>query len=99
MSVESEIEYLISTAFDNAEWSDILCDEFASLSNVSDLENDVANLKTEVESIVTESKFSQYVDAIESVDKLRAEVEKLSGELDKLKSRRTLLDYLRFWSK
>ena len=99
MSVESEIEYLISTAFENAEWSDILCDEFASLSNVSDIENDVDNLKTEVESIVTESKFSQYVDAIESVDKLQTTVDRLDTELDAIKNRITLLDYLRFWSK
>lgn len=99
MSVESEIEYMISTAFDNAEWSDILCDEFASIESIGDLENDVDNLKTEVESIVTESKFSQYIDAIESVDKLRTQVENLSGELDKLKTRKTLLNYLKFWSK
>lgn len=99
MSIDGAIDRMISDAFDNAEWSDILDDEFASLTSVSDLENDVDNLKTELEELQTETKFTRYVEAIESVDKLQATVDRLASELDAIKNRKTILDFLKFWSK
>ena len=99
MSVERAIEQMISEAIEGSYWQDILSGMFADADEFTHTENMVEELRSDFDEIKKEIDFTLYTQAVESVGKLRLEVAKLSDELDKLKTRKTLIDYLKFWSK
>ena len=99
MSVERAIEQMIEEGILQTDWDDVLCDSYPSLGTFGDLESLVDDLRNDIAEMQCESKFSRYVEAMEAFDKLQATVERLTGELDAIKTRKTLLDYLKFWSK
>lgn len=110
MSIENEIRALIDQTFESTEWEDLLSDTFATLETNYDTQSEVEEVQSELEAL--RRRFDDLKTSVENFhqseqylqqawktlsDKLEFDIEEIKGEVLKLKTRKTLLDYLIFW--